>query len=97
MNQKHLLAFIQRIIETSPDQYAAAQALDQLKAILETDLNAADLAQLSTARTGVSDDFIDMRSQLRDPSMDANALEIAAARARQHRIQREEDARNGRC
>ena len=54
MNPKELMAFIQRIISTSPDQRAAQQALKQLMEILTASGESSGELMIKTALTGVT-------------------------------------------
>ncbi len=97
MNKNKLFAFIQRIIETSPDDSSAQMALDQLKEILFPYLSADELALFSVAKEGSHDALSLMKSTIRGSVMTEELLKTAASRARQKRIQDEIDARHGRC
>ena len=96
MNPKELMAFIQRIISTSPDQRAAQQALKQLMEILTASGESSGELMIKTALTGVGDDFGTMGRELTQDS-DPEALINAVQHAEQARIQREAAERNGRC
>ena len=97
MDKNKLFAFIQRIIETSPDASSAQLALDQLKEILFPYLSADDLALFSVAKKGTQDALETMKSTISGSKMNGELLTTAASRARQKRIQDEIDERHGRC
>ena len=96
MNPKELMAFIQRIISTSPDQRAAQQALKQLLEILTASGEPGSELLIKAAITGVGDDFRTMGKELAEDA-DPKALANAVQHAEQARIQREAAERNGRC
>lgn len=98
MDPQTLLAFIQRIIATSPDQRAAQQALTQLREILSVSLGEEGTAMLETALNGVGDDFNTMAHDVSSTEVnDPRILIQAAERAKQQREIREERERYGRC
>ena len=97
MKKEELVRFICRIISSSPSRAAAGLALQQLESILEGDLDKEGRELCRTTNNGLRDDFAEMQrtSQIANPT--EQALQEAAERANRLRIQREMDARNGRC
>ncbi len=95
MEQKTLMRFIRRIIDTSPDSSSAGLALSQLKAILSEELSKEDLKLLEAAYSGVQDQF----SVMKEPNalFSPEILRASAERAREMRIRAEMASRQGRC
>ena len=89
MEQKQLLAFIQRIIRTSPNEYAAQQALEQLIRALGQEPSAEEMALFTIAKAGMQSSFNVMREQLSKPLEDAAQLRTAAQRAYQQHLKNE--------
>ena len=89
MEQKQLLAFIQRIIRTSPNEYAAQQALEQLIRALGQEPSAEEMALFTIAKAGMQSSFSVMREQLSEPLQDAAQLRTAAQRAYQQHLKNE--------
>lgn len=96
MDPSTLMAFIQRIIATSPDQRAAQQALQQLYNIVTAASGTQGKALLDTALRGVERDFHTMATDLPGDA-DMRTLTAAAAHAEQVRADREAAERYGRC
>lgn len=96
MDPKTLMAFIQRIIATSPDQRAAQQALQQLYNIVTAASGTQGKTLLDTALRGVERDFHTMATDLPGDA-DMQTLSAAAAHAEQVRADQEAAERYGRC
>ena len=96
MDPRTLMAFIQRIIATSPDQRAAQQALQQLYNIVTAASGTQGKTPLDTALRGVERDFHTMATDLPGDA-DMRTLTAAAAHAEQVRADREAAERYGRC
>ena len=96
MDPRTLMAFIQRIIATSPDQRAAQQALQQLYNIVTAASGTQGKTLLNTALRGVERDFHTMATDLPGDA-DMRTLTAAAAHAEQVRADREAAERYGRC
>ena len=96
MDPRTLMAFIQRIIATSPDQRAAQQALQQLYNIVTAASGTQGKTLLDTALRGVERDFHTMATDLPGDA-DMRTLTAAAAHAEQVRADREAAERYGRC
>ena len=96
MDPSTLMAFIQRIIATSPDQRAAQQALQQLYNIGTAASGTQGKTLLDTALRGVERDFHTMATDLPGDA-DMRTLTAAAAHAEQVRADREAAERYGRC
>ena len=96
MDPSTLMAFIQRIIATSPDQRAAQQALQQLYNIVTAASGTQGKTLLDTALRGVERDFHTMATDLPGDA-DMRTLSAAAAHAEQVRADREAAERYGRC
>ena len=96
MDPRTLMAFIQRIIATSPDQRAAQQALQQLYNIVTAASGTQGKTLLDTALRGVERDFHTMATDLPGDA-DMRTLSAAAAHAEQVRADREAAERYGRC
>ena len=96
MDPRTLMAFIQRIIATSPDQRAAQQALQQLYNIVTAASGTQGKTLLDTALRGVERDFHTMVTDLPGDA-DMRTLSAAAAHAEQVRADREAAERYGRC
>ena len=96
MDPRTLMAFIQRIIATSPDQRAAQQALQQLYNIVTAASGTQGKTLLDTALRGVERDSHTMATA---PPGDADmrTRPAAAAHAEQVRADREAAERYGRC
>lgn len=97
MDRQKLDSFIRRIVVTSEDPLQARLALDRLKEILTLELTEEDLAQFTAATEGVADSLPGMKEALKESSADGDAMQAAAAKAKQRRIWEEEAARRGRC
>ena len=96
MDPRTLMAFIQRIIATSPDQRAAQQALQQIYNIVTAASGTQGKTLLDTALRGVERDFHTMVTDLPGDA-DMRTLSAAAAHAEQVRADREAAERYGRC
>ena len=96
MDPSTLMAFIQRIIATSPDQRAAQQALQQRYNIVTAASGTQGKTLLDTALRGVERDFHTMVTDLPGDA-DMQTLSAAAAHAEQVRADREAAERYGRC
>lgn len=97
MDEAKLIAFIRRIIDTSPNGDSASLALGQLKSILENQLDTSSSERLDQIIRGAADDLPTMQSSAQSGQTNVETLAVAAQRARQVRIQREMEERQGRC
>ena len=97
MKKEELARFVCRIINSSPSQTAARLALEQLESIREGELDSEGKKLVHASKKGLADAFSEMSKAALEPQASDEAILRAAERAERIRIQREMDARNGRC